>query len=75
MRYAIIIEKGPHNYSAYVPDVPGCVATGRTVEETKRSMAEALAVHLEGMQDDGDPIPEPTSLCDYVEIAGPDAGA
>lgn len=68
MRYAIVIEKGPNNYSAYAPDVPGCVATGQTVEEIKRNMAEALALHFEGMQEDGDPVPEPASLCDYVEV-------
>jgi predicted RNase H-like HicB family nuclease len=69
MRYAIIIEMAAGNYSAYAPDVPGCVATGKTVEDVTRNMAEALAFHLESMREDGDPIPEPTCLCDYVEVA------
>ena len=69
MRYAIIIEKGERNYSAYVPDLPGCIATGKTVEEVKRRMNEAVAMHLRGMREDGLPIPEPTSLVEYVEAA------
>jgi predicted RNase H-like HicB family nuclease len=68
VRYAIIIEAGPNNYSAYVPDLPGCITTGNSVEEVKRNMADAIALHLEGMRDDGDPIPEPSSLCEYVEV-------
>ena len=67
MRYAIVIEKAEHNYSAYVPDLPGCISTGRTVEEVKRNLQEAIEFHLEGMREDGDPIPEPTTLSDYVE--------
>jgi predicted RNase H-like HicB family nuclease len=69
VRYAIIIETGPNNYSAYVPDLPGCVTTGKTIEEGKRNMADAIALRLQGMREVGDPIPEPTSLCDYVEVA------
>jgi predicted RNase H-like HicB family nuclease len=68
LRYAIVIEKAPGNYSAYVPDLPGCVSTGDTVEEVKQNMVEAIALHLEGMREDGDPIPEPTTACDYVEV-------
>ena len=68
MRYAILIEPGPNNYSAYVPDLPGCITTGRTLEEIKRNMVDAISLHLESMQEDGDPIPEPTTLCDYVEV-------
>jgi predicted RNase H-like HicB family nuclease len=67
MRYAIVIEKAAGNYSAYVPDLPGCVTTGRTIEEVKRNMQEAVELHLEGMRDDGDPAPEPTTVSDYVE--------
>ena len=69
MRYAIVIEKGKDNYGAYVPDLPGCVATGDTVEETERSIQEAIEFHLEGMRADGLPIPEPSSRVDYVEVA------
>lgn len=69
MRYAMIIETGPQNYSAYLPDLPGCVATGQTVEEVRQRMREAIELHLEGMREDGLPIPKPTSLADYVEAA------
>lgn len=69
MRYAMIIEKGERNFSAYVPDLPGCVATGKTLEEVKRRMSEAVELHLRGMREDGLSIPEPTSLADYVEAA------
>jgi predicted RNase H-like HicB family nuclease len=67
MRYAIVIEKADGNYSAYVPDLPGCVATGLTLEEVEEQMREAIAFHLEGLREDGLPIPEPTTLCEYVE--------
>jgi predicted RNase H-like HicB family nuclease len=69
MRYAMIIEKGERNFSAYVPDLPGCVSTGKTLDEVKRRMSEAVELHLRGMREDGLPIPEPTSLTDYVEAA------
>ncbi|HZH92354.1 MAG TPA: type II toxin-antitoxin system HicB family antitoxin [Pyrinomonadaceae bacterium] len=69
MRYAMIIEQGERNYSAYLPDLPGCVATGKTVEEVKRRMREAVELHLRGMREDGLPIPEPTSTVEYVEAA------
>lgn len=69
MRYAMIIEKGERNYSAYLPDLPGCVATGKTVEEIKQRMREAVELHLRGMREDGLPIPEPTSMAEYVEAA------
>jgi predicted RNase H-like HicB family nuclease len=67
MRYAVVIEKGPRSYGAYVPDLPGCVAVGESAEEVRRLIAEAIQVHLEGMREDGDPIPEPSSLAEYVE--------
>jgi predicted RNase H-like HicB family nuclease len=67
MRYAIVIEKAAGNYSAYVPDLPGCVTTGRTIDEVKRNMQEAVELHLEGMRADGEPVPEPTTVSDYVE--------
>jgi predicted RNase H-like HicB family nuclease len=67
MKYAVIIERGERNYSAYVPDLPGCIATGKTLEETKRLMRDAIAFHLEGLKADGLPIPEPTTLAEYIE--------
>ena len=67
MRYAIVIEKAAGNYSAYVPNLPGCVTTGQTLDEVKHNMREAVELHLEGMREDGDPIPEPTTVSDYVE--------
>jgi predicted RNase H-like HicB family nuclease len=69
MRYAVVIEKAEGNYSAYVPDLPGCVATGATVQEVEREIAEAIAFHLDGMREDGIPIPAPTSTVEYVELA------
>lgn len=69
MRYAIVIEKAESNYAAYVPDLPGCVATGATVEETEKLIREAIELHLAGMREDGAPIPPPSSQVDYVEVA------
>jgi len=68
MKYAIVIEKAEGNYGAYVPDLPGCVATGQTVEETLQQIQEAIAFHLEGMLLHGEVIPELTSLCQYVDV-------
>jgi predicted RNase H-like HicB family nuclease len=68
-RYAIVIEKAPSNYSAaYVPDLPGCVATGATVEETESLLREAIELHLKGMREDGLPIPQPTSVVEYLQV-------
>ena len=67
MRYVIVIEKAEANYSAYVPDLPGCVSTGRTVEDVKRNIAEAIDFHIQGLIEDGVPVPPPTTLSDYVE--------
>jgi predicted RNase H-like HicB family nuclease len=69
MRYAIVIERTEDNYSAYVPDLPGCVATGATVAETEAAIREAIAFHIEGMQEDGLPIPAASSQVEYIEIA------
>ena len=70
MQYAIIIEHAAGtNYSAYAPDLPGCVATGETLEEVKFNMREAIEFHLRGMREDGDPIPEPQTHVDYAEVA------
>ena len=69
MRYAMIIETGKQNYSAYLPDLPGCIATGKTLDEVRQNMREAIELHLAGLRKDGMPIPAPTSLADYVEAA------
>jgi predicted RNase H-like HicB family nuclease len=67
-RYAIVIEKANGNYSAYAPDVPGCIATGKTVDETRRKLIAALEAHLELMREAGEPIPQPSTFAEYVEI-------
>ncbi|MBW4606097.1 MAG: type II toxin-antitoxin system HicB family antitoxin [Hassallia sp. WJT32-NPBG1] len=69
MRYAIVIEKAANNYSAYVPDLPGCVATGANIQEVNQQIKEAIAFHLDGLREEGLPIPEPTTLCEYVEAS------
>ena len=69
MRYVMIIEPGERNYSAYLPDLPGCIATGKTIEEVRQRMRKAIEIHLEGMRADGLPIPKPSTLADYVEAA------
>jgi predicted RNase H-like HicB family nuclease len=69
MKYAVVIEKAEGNYSAYVPDLPGCVATGVTVEEVENEIREAIAFHIEGMREDGITVPEPTSQVEYIELA------
>ncbi|HEX8649812.1 MAG TPA: type II toxin-antitoxin system HicB family antitoxin [Pyrinomonadaceae bacterium] len=69
MRYAIVIEKAENNYAAYVPDLLGCVATGKTIEETEQQIREAIEIHLRGMREDGLPIPEPSSQVEYIEVA------
>ncbi len=68
-RYAIVIEKAPSNFAGYVPDLPGCVATGATVEETERLLREAIELHLDGLREDGLPVPEPSSVVEYVDVA------
>jgi predicted RNase H-like HicB family nuclease len=69
MRYAVVIEKTESNYSAYVPDLPGCIATGATVAEAESQIREAIEFHLEGMREDGVSIPAPVSKVEYVDIA------
>ena len=66
-RYAVVIEKADGNYSAYVPDLPGCVATGPTVEAIEAEIRAAIRFHIEGLQADGLAVPEPTSIAEYVE--------
>ena len=67
MRYAVIVEKGPTTFGAYVPDLPGCIAVGDSKEEVLQLIHEAIEFHLEGLRDDGQPIPTPSSYIEYVE--------
>lgn len=69
MRYAVIIEKGPESYGAYVPDLPGCVAAGDTREEVMSLIREAMEFHIEGLKQEGAPIPQPSSAVEFVDIA------
>lgn len=69
MKYAVVIEKAKSNYSAYVPDLPGCVATGATVEEAETEICAAIQFHLEGLRREGFAIPIPSSCVEYVEVA------
>jgi predicted RNase H-like HicB family nuclease len=66
MKYAVVIEKGPTSYGAYVPDLPGCIAVGGTIEEVERLIREAIPLHLESLRDHGDPVPMPTTRVEYV---------
>lgn len=68
MKYAIVIEDAGKNFSAYVPDLPGCIATGATIAETEQSIREAIEFHLQGLREDKLPIPAPSSRVDYVEV-------
>ena len=67
MRYAVVIEKAGNNYSAYVPDLPGCVATGATVHETEAEIRDAIRFHIDGLKEDGLPVPPPAAVAEYVE--------
>jgi predicted RNase H-like HicB family nuclease len=67
MRYAIVMEKADGNYSAYVPDLPGCVATADSVQAIEAEIRDAVRFHIDGLKEDGLPVPEPTSIADYVE--------
>jgi predicted RNase H-like HicB family nuclease len=69
-KYAIVVERAKRNYAAYVPDLPGCVATGETIEEVEKRLREAIALHVAGLREDGLPVPEPSSVVDYVEVLG-----
>jgi predicted RNase H-like HicB family nuclease len=69
MRFAIVIEQAEGNYSAYVPDLPGCVATGATAQEVEANIREAIEFHLEGMREDGVAVPVPQSKVHYIEVA------
>ncbi len=67
MRYAVVIEKAGDNYSGYVPDLPGCVATGDSVASVERELQAAIRFHIDGLTEDGIPVPEPTSVAEYIE--------
>ena len=67
MRYAIVIEKANSNYSAYVPDLPGCIASGSTISEVEEEIRQAIRFHVDGLKEDGLPIPAATSIAEYVE--------
>jgi predicted RNase H-like HicB family nuclease len=69
MKYAVVIENADSNFSAYVPDLPGCIATGQSIEEVENEIKSAIQFHLEGMKQDGLPIPKPSSAVEYVEVA------
>ena len=69
MRYAVVIERAESNYSAYVPDLPGCVAVGSTIKEAENEIREAIKFHIDGMKEDGLPIPTPSSSVEYIEVA------
>jgi predicted RNase H-like HicB family nuclease len=69
MRYAVVIDRAASNFSAYVPDLPGCVATGATVGEIERSIRKAIELHIEGLREDGLPVPQPSSQVEYVDVA------
>jgi predicted RNase H-like HicB family nuclease len=69
MRYAIIIEQAEGNYSAYVPDLPGCITTGASLDEIERNIREAIEFHLDGLREDGLPIPIPSTVVEYCELA------
>jgi predicted RNase H-like HicB family nuclease len=67
MKYAVVFEKAPHNYSAYVPDLPGCIATGANRDEVEQNIREAIAFHIDGLRADGEPVPEPQSWTELIE--------
>ena len=69
MRYAVVIENAGSNFAAYVPDLPGCIATGQTVEATEQAIREAIVFHLDGLREDGSPIPPASSKVEYIEVA------
>ena len=69
MKYAVVIESSPNNYAAYVPDLPGCVATGTSREETLAEIREAIALHIESLREYGEPVPQPQATTEVVEVA------
>jgi predicted RNase H-like HicB family nuclease len=69
MKYAVVIEKGENSYGAYVPDLPGCIAAADTKEEIKKLIHEAIEFHIEGLKENGEPIPKPASSVEFIEVA------
>ena len=67
MTYLVVVEKAKHNYAAYIPDLPGCIATGSTLEEVHANIRSAIAMHIEGLREDGLPVPEPQTQAEFVE--------
>lgn len=68
MKYTVVYERGPRSWGAYVPDLPGCVAVGKTRIEVKRLIREAIRLHIEAMREDGEPIPEPGNTTELIEV-------
>ncbi|MEX2488022.1 MAG: type II toxin-antitoxin system HicB family antitoxin [Pseudomonadales bacterium] len=69
MKYAVVIEKAEESYGAYVPDLPRCIAAGETVDEVKKLIQEAIEFHIEGLKESGEPVPEPASSVEFIEVA------
>ena len=74
LKYTVVIEKAPNNYAAYVPDLPGCVATGKTEGEVLTEIRDAIKFHIEGLREDGEPVPEPQTTAAAVEVVSLAAG-
>ncbi|GAC1565946.1 MAG: type II toxin-antitoxin system HicB family antitoxin [Ktedonobacteraceae bacterium] len=74
-RFLVIIEQVSHNYSAYVPDLQGCIATGKTLDDVKKNMREAIELHLQGMAEDNEELPTPHSLAEYLDVPAPTSAA
>lgn len=68
MKYVVVYEQAPRNWAAYVPDLPGCIATGQTRAQVKRNIRQAIRMHLEAMREDGEPIPEPGNATELIEV-------
>ncbi len=68
MKYMVVVEKSPSGYGAYVPDLPGCVAAGKTQEEVLRLIKEAIELHIESLEENGEPVPQPSSVSEFIEV-------
>ncbi len=68
-RYAIVVERGPSSFGAYVPDLPGCVAAAESEDEVRQLIREAIVIHIQGMVEDGEPVPPPASTVEYAEVS------
>ncbi len=68
MKYMVVVEKSPSGYGAYVPDLPGCVAAGKTREEVLRLIKEAIELHIESLEENGEPVPQPSSVSEFIEV-------